>query len=64
MNITRQSPTPTGPGIVTCQVCGRQWETTADQDTLLAELDAHDATHGRPETGAVVSSTPPDISTR
>jgi hypothetical protein len=64
VNITRRSPTPDGPGTVTCQDCGRQWETTGDQDTLLAELDAHDASHGRPPTGSVVSSTTPDISTR
>jgi hypothetical protein len=64
VNITRISPTPAGPGKVTCQDCGREWETTGDQDQLLAELDAHDASHGRPATGAVVSSTTPDISTR
>lgn len=44
-------------------MCGREWETTPEQDSLLAALDSHDATH-RPETGAGVSSTDPDISTR
>jgi hypothetical protein len=64
VNITRRAPTPDGPGIVTCRDCGREWETTASADTLLAELDAHEATHGRPETGTAPSSVTPDISTR
>jgi hypothetical protein len=66
VNITRVPPSPSGPGVLTCRICGRQWPTTGAEDALLAELDAHDATHGpgRPETGAAVSSTTPNISTR
>ena len=35
----------TTAGWVRCRVCGQHWDTTPEQDDLLAELFAHDAGH-------------------
>lgn len=51
-------------GAVRCRVCGQTRPTTADQNELLAYMEAHEASHERPQTGAAPSSAEPDISTR
>ena len=46
VQIDREEPGEDGTGWVRCRVCGLQWATTPDQDALLADLFAHDDTHG------------------
>lgn len=59
------APNPEHPtGQVRCRVCGQTRPTTADQNELLAYMEAHEASHDRPEVGASPSSATPDISTR
>lgn len=38
------------PGI-TCRVCGRHWDTTAEMDALLQEVEDHAAEHAEPDDG-------------
>jgi hypothetical protein len=45
MRIDREEPAEDGRGWVVCRVCGRRWDTTPEQDDLLARLFAHDAGH-------------------
>jgi hypothetical protein len=51
MNIHRTPPEEDRPGLVTCRVCGRSWETDPAQDALLAELFDHESTHRGDGTG-------------
>ena len=65
IGVRRVPPAPGSTrGKLICRMCGHTWDTTPEEDVLLAHVFAHKAEHLHHTTGSAPSSVTPDISTR